>query len=256
MGRGGLTHGGDVVVLIFEDITDLRRLERIRKDFVANVSHELRTPLSVIVANTEALQDGALEEPEVAHSFLSAIVRNGSRMDKLITDLLALSKAENEETELDLIPVELRDFSEKLVAEFDVLMARSGGHIENKIALDIKVMADPSSLERVMLNLIENAIKYSEAPCDVSLYSETSGGKVRIIISDKGRGVPVEHQARLFERFYRVDVGRSRETGGTGLGLSIVKHLVTLMGGRVWVESNIPVGSRFTIELNRSYTQK
>lgn len=227
----------DGTVLVLRDHTRLRQLETVRRDFVANVSHELRTPVAVIRANAEALLDGALEEQP--QPFVEAIARNADRLNALVVDLLDLARIEEGRDPLELRPVSLRDLGRRLGTEY--------GRLDVDLPEGRIAVADDRALEQVLVNLVDNACKYTDG--GVSLRAEPRGRSIRIEIRDEGAGIEPHHRQRVFERFYRVDPGRSRELGGTGLGLSIVRHLVLTMGGRVGVEANRPQGSVFWVEL-------
>lgn len=239
--------GGTVIVL--HDVTEVRRLENIRKDFVANVSHELRTPVSIVQANAETLLDGALEDPVRARTFVEALHRNAERLSRIIADLLDLSKLESGRYQFEVFSVELLDLVEGAVEGVEGKALERSQTVEVAVSPDAQVTADPKALEQVLINLLENAIKYAPAGGHISVRSEERGGKVRIEVQDDGPGIQPEHRIRIFERFYRIDAGRSREMGGTGLGLAIVKHFVESMGGEVGVEAAFPRGSVFWITL-------
>ena len=246
--RVGATGG---LVLVLHDITELRQLESLRRDFVANVSHELRTPVSVIRATAETLADGALEAgPEIAGGFVDAIVRNAERLTRLVTDLLDISRIEsgNYRTEIEDVAVHR--------AVVDAIDA-SGVDVEHRpisVLCDtqVHVMADAFALEHVLINLLENADKYTPEGARIEIRVLAEADDVTVEVADDGPGIEARHRARIFERFYRVDAGRSREKGGTGLGLSIVKNLITSMNGEVGVRENEPRGSVFWFRLPRS----
>lgn len=241
--------GGAVVVI--HDVTEIRRLETVRRDFVANVSHELRTPVSVIAANTETLLLGALNEPEAAERFLSAIHRNATRLDRLISDLLDISRIEAGKYALEIRPLalgEVIDVVERAVLES---CEQRGATLESSCDPDLLVRADPHALEQILVNLIVNAVKYGPEGGTVELATAIHEGHVRIEVRDRGPGIAPDHRSRVFERFYRVDPGRSRHMGGTGLGLAIVKNLTEAMGGEVGVDPREPVGSVFWVQLCR-----
>jgi len=239
--------GGCVVVA--HDVSDIRRLETLRRDFVANVSHELRTPCSVILANSETLLSGALDDKARAHTFVEAVHRNAERLSRLIADLLDLSKIEAGKIEIVRVPVVLRTAIEHVVDAIDPRAREKGQTLSIDVAADLAVEGDPRALEQVLINLVDNAVKYTPARGHVRVGARRSGGVVRLVVEDDGPGVEARHKERLFERFYRVDAGRSRDVGGTGLGLAIVKHLVEAMGGVVRVEDALPHGTRFIVEL-------
>ncbi len=235
-------------VIVLHDVSEMRRLERVRRDFVANVSHELRTPVSVILGNAETLADGALDDRDSAPRFLDAIRRNAERLSQLIADLLDLSRIEAGRHGLKPRRTEIRPILERAADAVRAPMSRKNQAItvsdEGAVA-----SADPEALEQVLLNLLDNAVKYTPENGRILVASQTLEGCVRIEVSDNGPGVEPRHHQRIFERFYRVDPGRSRKMGGTGLGLSIVKNLVESMGGNVGVESGSPTGSVFWVTL-------
>ncbi len=236
---------GEQVLVVVQDLTDLRRLERVRRDFVSNVSHELRSPLSVIRAIAETLQDDP-EAETLMEGYLAKIVSEVDRLTTISNDLLVLSGAESRPVELqecDLAGV-FRSIVEQLQPKA----------VSKKLALTYAgpkhcvIQANVTQMNQIAANLIENALNYtSEGRVDVSL--EELPNAVRISVRDTGIGIATDHQDRIWERFYRVDKGRSRQTGGTGLGLSIVKHLVEAHGGSVSVASELNVGSTFTVRL-------
>jgi two-component system phosphate regulon sensor histidine kinase PhoR len=247
---------GRAFILVFHDISDLKRLERIRRDFVANVSHELRTPLAAISGYTETLLNGALEDPEHARRFLGIIERHAERLGRLVTDLLALSDLELGRTELRRRTVDVDVVTE---ATFEVLRQKAtsrGITLEQAIGPDAFVHADADRLEQALLNLVDNAIKYTPRGGHVTVTARRlddsksrikgmrpEGPIVEIAVSDTGIGVPEQDLPRLTERFYCVDKARSRDLGGTGLGLAIVKHIVQAHGGWMGIESKLNQGT-------------
>ena len=239
--------GGAVIVM--HDVTEVRKLERVRRDFVANVSHELRTPVSIIRANAETLLDGALDERKRAYGFVDAVCRNAVRLSALIEDLLDLSRLEagqypNAQQRIVV--------AEAVAAAIDGLDARTedgGFDIACDIAEDMAIVADSIGLRQVLRNLLDNAIKYSGDGGKIRVRAKRMADIVRIEVEDDGPGIDAQHRERVFERFYRIDKGRSRQVGGTGLGLSIVKHLIDAMNGRVGVEPAAQRGSIFWLEL-------
>ena len=244
------TSGGSVVVM--HDVTDMRRLEIIRKDFVANVSHELRTPVSIVRANAETLLEGALDDPERARYFIEALYRNADRLSRIIADLLDLSQIEAGQFHLSVRGISVKEAFERTI---ESLLARADSRrisLEVLLEEDIDVLADRKALDQVLSNLVENGIKYTPEGGRIRLHAKQVDDKIRIEVEDDGQGIPEEHWGRIFERFYRVDTGRSRDMGGTGLGLAIVRHLVESMGGEVGVEAGQPRGARFWITLPRS----
>lgn len=241
-------------VFVLHEITDIKRLEVIRRDFVANVSHELRTPVSVIRANAETLLDGALDDQEMAPKFVGAIHRNAERISLLVSDLLDLARIEAGTTEFDPQDVLVSEIISRTVGSLSALAASKGIKIQDQTGGTARCWADEGALEQVLTNFIENAVKYGTQGGNIWVRAYETPGRVRIEIIDDGLGIDAKHRPRLFERFYRVDKGRSRADGGTGLGLSIVKHLVTSMGGQVGMEPNRPQGSVFWLtvpSLNR-----
>jgi two-component system phosphate regulon sensor histidine kinase PhoR len=246
------------VVLVFHDITDLRRLEKIRKDFVANVSHELRTPLTSIKGYVEALIDGGKDDPGTAAQFLDIILRQSNRLNLILNDLLQLSQIESGQVLLRKDPVDLRSVLERTVAFIKPLADKKQHTVSVSLPPHIPLVAgDEDRLVQVFINLLENAVKYTPdgGAIAVDLLPAANYGKpdigeaIEVRVSDSGIGIPETDRPRVFERFYRVDKARSRELGGTGLGLAIVKHIVEGHGGLVWAEGNDPHGSRFIVKL-------
>ncbi|MCC6751302.1 MAG: HAMP domain-containing protein [Deltaproteobacteria bacterium] len=243
---------GTLVVL--HDVTEIRRLEAVRRDFVANVSHELRTPVSVIRANAELLLDGALEQPDGGRRLAEALGRNAERLSRLVADLLDLARLEAREHPLELARLALAPAARKAIDTVETLAADKQLTLAVEIADGVEVLADASALDQVLLNLVDNAVKYTSNGGRIVLRArtdETRDAEVRLEIVDDGPGIEAQHRERVFERFYRVDAGRSRELGGTGLGLAIVKHLVEAQGGRVGVEPVAPHGCCFWVVLRR-----
>ncbi len=239
--------GGQVIVL--RDVTAVRRLERMRRDFVANVSHELRTPISVVSANSETLLEGAIDDPPFATKLLEAVNRNAGRLTLIINDLLDLSRLEAGSYSLHksrLFPAKVAwRVRESLEEKAQMRACEVSIHIEE----DLVVIADEAAFFQVLVNYLDNAIKYTPEGSHIELRAEKRKSKVRIEVRDNGRGIPLKRVNRVFERFFRVDPGRSREMGGTGLGLSIVKHLVEAMDGRVGVHNVQPHGCGFWLDL-------
>jgi two-component system, OmpR family, phosphate regulon sensor histidine kinase PhoR len=238
-------------VLVLRDVTELRRLESMRRDFVANVSHELRTPVSIISANVETLVAGALEDRPRAQEFLNAVQRNADRLSRLVNDLLDLSRIEAGSYEIEREPMTAEG---AVSAVFDLLETRAharGLTLNVDVEDDLTFIGDERSLEQVLINLVDNAIKYTPSGGQIGVEIKHDGAEALIEIWDTGPGVPESHRARLFERFYRVDPGRSRDMGGTGLGLSIVKHLVESMRGAVGMRAREGGGSVFWVRLPR-----
>jgi two-component system, OmpR family, phosphate regulon sensor histidine kinase PhoR len=256
--NGTLLHGdddGDDVgaVVVLNDVTRLKRLEAVRRDFVANVSHELKTPVTSIKGFAETLEDGALDDPEAAHRFVRIIAGQADRLNSIIEDLLALSTLEQsgdspllqlEEADLcDVVAVALEVCGPKAEAKSIELREDCPGRLFARVS--------PPLLEQAVVNLIDNAVKYSAEGSTVVVTLEERVDEVVVSVTDEGQGVAREHLPRLFERFYRVDKARSRDLGGTGLGLAIVKHVAQIHGGRVSVDSVVGRGSTFRIHLPR-----
>ena len=235
---------------VFHDITRLKELERVRQDFVANVSHELRTPLTTIKGYAETLLEGALKE-DVAFQFVQVIKRHTDRLTKIVDDLLMLSKIESKEFRLKREVISLRDLIDDVIDFVKGAAGKKNISISrNEILPSLVLEADRNYLEQVLTNLLDNAIKYTPEGGRIAISAiEKESKEIRFSIEDNGIGIPREDIPRIFERFYRVDKGRSQDLGGTGLGLSIVKHLVQAHGGRVWVESRLGEGSTFYFTL-------
>jgi len=240
------------VVAVFHDISDIRQLEKIRRDFVANVSHELRTPVTIIKGYAETLLAGALENPQQATRFVNIMYSHADRLAALIQDLLTLSQLESGTIALESRSVSVHDIAEHVVALLEQKIR------ERRISVDISglagapgILADPGRLEQVIVNLLDNAVKYTAAGGSVSLTAAAEEDRVTVAVKDTGIGIPARDLPRIFERFYRVDSARSREEGGTGLGLSIVKHIVQQQGGTVSVESS-GQGSTFYVTLKKA----
>ena len=241
--------GGAVVVL--HDITDLRRADRIRRDFVANVSHELRTPLTAIRGYVEALIDGPAN-PQQTEKFLGIILRHSARMESLVRELLRLARLEAGQEVLDRVTCQVESIFAGVVAELAPALDSRRQSVSVRVASDAReVVADPSKLHDVFRNLVENASNYAPEGSRITLDATADASWVWLRVLDEGPGIPVEDLDRIFERFYRVDKARSRETGGTGLGLSIVKHLVELHGGRVSAANRPEGGAVLTVALRR-----
>lgn len=241
----------EATVSTLEDITPLKRVDRIRQDFVANVSHELRTPVATVRALTESLLGGALESRETAERFLRDLDRETARLSQLVEDLLALSRLEAGETVLRVEEFSLRSVVEDRLERKSKLAAKYGVHLDSDVDSGITVEADKGLLATLLDNLLDNAIKYNRPGGRVVVSARREGEDLLIEVRDTGVGIPGEELPRIFERFYRVDRARSRETGGTGLGLSIVKHIAELHGGWVSVESEVGAGSAFFVRIPR-----
>ncbi len=240
-------------LLVIHDVTKIQRLERIRRDFVANVSHELRTPITSIKGYVETLLDGAKDEEPLLDKFLKTIDRQAERLNSIFEDLLTLSRLEagGGDTPLDK---ERKDIHEVIDAAVEECLPLAEG---KRIAISVSeqltgtVEVNSRFIEQALVNLIENAIKYSPEGGEIVLQRAAHFSHIGIAVVDKGIGIPAKHLPRLFERFYRVDPGRSRQLGGTGLGLAIVKHIAQLHGGWIAVESKEGLGSTFTLYISR-----
>jgi two-component system phosphate regulon sensor histidine kinase PhoR len=242
------SHLGTVVV--FHDITRIKQLENVRKEFVANVSHELRTPLSIIKGYVETLlQPPPIAETE-AKQFLRTIEKHANRLESLLADLLMISALESQQVRLDLTMLSLDSIAAAVIEELSAQAKAKSVSIDLQIDNRTpRVKADPQRLHQVFFNLLENAVKYTQAGGQIKLSARTVDALLEVWVEDNGPGIAAEHLPRIFERFYRADKARSRELGGTGLGLSIVKHIVQAHGGRVWAESETGKGSRFCFTL-------
>ncbi|MFH1338618.1 MAG: ATP-binding protein, partial [Candidatus Omnitrophota bacterium] len=237
-------------LLVIHDITEIRRLEVVRRDFVANVSHELKTPLTSIKGFVETLLDeGALEDKENSLHFLRIIRTHADRLDALVNDLLDLSRLESQEISLEKDKISLKDLADDVLASFKSQLKEKEITPKNDLPADLSPRAGREEMRRVLINLIDNAVKFNSEKGHVRIYSQDMDDKVKVVIEDSGAGIPEKDVPRIFERFYRVDKARSRELGGTGLGLSIVKHIVELHGGSVGVESTENLGSKFWFTL-------
>jgi two-component system, OmpR family, phosphate regulon sensor histidine kinase PhoR len=240
-------------LVVMTDVTRLRRLEQVRRDFVANVSHELKTPITSIKGFVETLQDGALHSREDAERFLAIIARHADRLNAIIEDLLELARIEESgATDISREPTRIRALLTVAIQTCEARAFEKAISITLDCPDGLTATVSPALLEQAVVNLVDNAVKYSEAgkPVDVSAILE--GDTLVLRVHDRGPGIPAAHLSRLFERFYRVDKGRSRQLGGTGLGLAIVKHIAQAHGGDVTVASRPGEGSTFTVRLPRS----
>jgi len=236
-------------VLVLHDITQLRRVDQIRRDFVANVSHELRTPLTAIRGYVEALSDGEVNAQE-SRRFLDIITRHTLRMERLVKDLLRLARLDAGQELLELNRCDTRGLVHSVIADLTVSLDERRQRVAVSIAPGAETMrADPAKLHDVLRNLIANASTYSPEQSEIRVDARPVDGHIALSVSDRGPGIPEEDLSRVFERFYRVDKSRARDPGGTGLGLAIVKHLVGLHGGEVRVENRPDGGARFTVAL-------
>lgn len=245
--RDGTQHGS---ILVFHDLTRLKQLENTRQEFVANVSHELRTPLSLIKGFVETLLDGAKNDPDLADRFLRTIEKHTDRLTYLIEDLLTISRLESGQIVMNLHPVVLREEAGRVIDDLQARAAEKNVVLVNGVPAGLQARADADRLQQVLFNLVENAIKYGRTAGRVTIGGKANGDeKAELWVEDDGPGIPPESRERVFERFYRVDRARSRETGGTGLGLAIVKHIVQAHGGEVWVKSEVGKGATFFLTL-------
>ena len=243
-------------VLVFHDITELRRLEQVRKDFVANVSHELRTPLTAIKGYIEALQDGAKDDTAQRDRFLDIIETHTDRLELIITELLLLSKLESGQIPLKQETVVLPALVDRTVELLRHAIEQKQHTVVVEVPEDLPpVLGDEEQLRQALLNLLDNATKYTPDHGIITISATVDAPMVEITVADTGIGIPSRDLPRIFERFYRVDKGRSRELGGTGLGLSIVKHVVEGHGGTITVESVPGKGSRFRVRLPMASAQ-
>jgi two-component system phosphate regulon sensor histidine kinase PhoR len=242
--RVARTYGRAGCVLLLEDVTQVRRLETVRRDFVANVSHELRTPVAVIRANAETLLAGAKDDPVMAAKLIDGLHRNAERLARILADLLDLSRLDAGQYRLDIASVTVRSIAEQALSALDNKRSIT---VEIDVPDDLVVKADTKALDQILVNLIDNGCKYGGS--HVWIAAKQLDDAVRIEVRDDGPGIADKQRARVFERFYRADPSRARDAGGTGLGLSIVKHLVESMGGEVGVEPNAPRGTIFWLRL-------
>jgi two-component system phosphate regulon sensor histidine kinase PhoR len=237
-------------LVVIHDVSQLRKLEQIRADFVANVSHELRTPLTSIQGYAETLLNGTLSNTEMSQRFVAKILQQSSQLSQLISDLLDLSRIESGAIELKLAPCKMTEFQEPIISLFGPAFDEFNMRFEWQIPDDLPTpLVDKLLIEQVFVNLIDNALKYTPQGGSITVSGETNESEVIIYVSDTGIGITSDALPRIFERFYRVDKGRSREMGGTGLGLSITKHILLQHGGRIWAESVFGKGSVFKFAL-------
>ena len=242
-----LPSGGALAVL--HDVTRIEAAEKSRRDFIANVSHELRTPLTSIQGYVETLLEDSKPKPETSREFLGIILKNASRMNRLTEDLLALASVESPDYKLAAQQARASVLVHDAIESLGGMVVDSGVRLESADAPDALVMADPDAMNQVFGNLIENALKYGKAGKRIVVGAKLLDNEVEFFVQDFGPGIASEHLDRIFERFYRVDKARSRESGGTGLGLAIVKHIVLAHGGRIWAESELGAGAAFHFTL-------
>lgn len=235
-------------LLVLRDLTESKLMEAARRDFVANASHELRTPVTAIAGSAETLLTGAVDDPVAARRFVEMIARHADRLSRLTQDLLDLSRIETGERGVDIQPLELCGFAKDVLEFFSPRAEERSIDLRNEVSPDIVVLADKQALEQSVVNLVDNALKFTPPNGRITLRASTGGNTALISVLDTGPGIERHHLPRIFERFYRADPGRARAAGGDGLGLAIVKHLVQAQGGEVGVESDRN-GTRFWIRL-------
>jgi two-component system phosphate regulon sensor histidine kinase PhoR len=243
---------GEVLVLL-RDVTDARLAESTRRDFVANASHELRTPVSAIAGAAETLLSGAMDEPGQARTFVEMIARNAERLARLTNDLLDLSRIESRQWPVQLEPISVEAVARRAAEVCAEPARRKRIELRIEVPAEVTVQADARALEQVLVNLLDNAVKYTPDGGRATVSAVVGTDRVDVEVADTGPGIERHHLPRLFERFYRVDPGRSRGSGGTGLGLAIVKHLVQMQGGDIGVETG-DGGTRFRVRLPRATT--
>jgi two-component system phosphate regulon sensor histidine kinase PhoR len=237
-------------ILVFHELTRIKQLENTRQEFVANVSHELRTPLSLIKGYVETLLEGAKDDPNLSARFLQTIEKHTDRLTYLIEDLLTISRLESGQIVMNVQQVDLREEAARALDDLQAHVEEKQVALENRIPPGLLARADADRLQQVLFNIIENAVKYGHVGGTVTIGGRPlADNRVELWVADDGPGIPPESRERIFERFYRADRARSRETGGTGLGLSIVKHIVQAHGGEVWVKSELGQGSTFFFTL-------
>ncbi len=238
-------------LIVLNNITRLKTLEQTRRDLVTNASHELRTPVTSIKGFLETLRDGAIDEPETARRFLGIMIRQTDRLVSIIEDMLKLSEIERAQSTsgVRLERIELSGLLDAVKREFLPMAQEKQIQLEVQCEYGLTAMVNEHLFHQAIVNLVDNAIKYTQSGGRVKVWCSQENGRTAVCVEDNGIGIPREHQARIFERFYRVDAGRSRKMGGTGLGLAIVKHIVSVHGGEVSVESSPGRGSRFCIRI-------
>jgi len=244
---GGTTRGA---LAILHDVTPAERLERMKRDFIANVSHEMRTPLATIRGYAETLLEGGLEDPQNCRKFVEIIQANGVRLNNIVADFLTLSELESGRTDIQPGPVSVNDVLGSALRAVEPAASLMGVRLQAEAVPDLRLMGYGIRLEQALLNLLDNAVKFNRPDGEVHvLVQQGSEDRIEVRVSDTGLGIPPEDLSRIFERFYRVDKARSRQVGGTGLGLSIVKHAIEQMNGTVTVESELGKGTTFTVSL-------
>ncbi|MBI5214605.1 MAG: HAMP domain-containing protein [Ignavibacteriae bacterium] len=233
-----------------EDISKLKKLERVRSEFLGNVSHELRTPIFAMQGMLETLLHGALDDKEVSRDFVERALKNAERLNTLLGDLIEISRIESGEMKMSFRYFDVNEFLSNIITEMKQFAEqKSISILYEKTGSSLSAFGDQERLKQAVINLIDNAVKYTQPKGTVTVSSFHSDGKIKIVVKDSGIGIAQEHLARIFERFYRVDRERSRESGGTGLGLAIVKHIIEAHGSHVEVQSEVGKGSEFSFEL-------
>lgn len=255
VGRGNRfprAKGGSGVLLVLSDVTELKRLETLRRDFVANVSHELRTPITIIKGYVETLldaDDGGEPDPATTERFLTVILTQTNRINAIIEDLLSLARLEQSGRAIRLAPCRIDEAVNAVRLACGAKAEARGMTIRDRYSGDPKVSANIQLLEQALINLVDNAVKYADDNSTIDIGVTNRGGRLRIDVTDTGPGIPERDLPRIFERFYRLDRARARDLGGTGLGLSIVKHIALAHGGDVGVVSRVGKGSTFSIDI-------
>ena len=238
-------------MVVLQDITELQQMETMRREFIANVSHELRTPLASVKALVETLQEGALEDSDLARDFLGKMDREIDEMAQMVRELVELSRIESGQVELHMAPEAIEPVVQKAVQRLSTQAARAGVDLIVEILPNMpKVIADAERVREVLINLVHNAIKFTPPGGRVGISAELNDREVTISVCDTGVGIAPDDLPRISERFYKAD--KSRASGGTGLGLAIAKHLVQAHGGRIWGESVLDQGSVFSFTLSAS----
>ena len=244
-----LDRAGIGLLLVMRDVTALRRLETVRRDFISNVSHELRTPVATVYATSEALCTGGLEDPVIARDFAQTILRHAERMSRIISDLLDLSQIEAGVYQITPTTLNVHERVDHALNLLQPAMHKRQQEVRLQVPAELRVRGHLAALDQVLMNLLENASKYAPEGAHIEVTARQVGQRVEIGVADDGPGIAPHQRERIFERFYRIDAGRSRELGGTGLGLAIVRNLMEAMGGRVTCEANEPQGARFRLLL-------
>ena len=237
------------VILVFKNITEQHRIDKLQKEFVANVSHELKTPITTIKSYAETLLDGALEEKDVAEEFLNVINSESDRMSRLVSDLLRLSRMDYEQTKWHKEKINLRDMVNLIIKKLQIQIKNKNINMHMNVPEELNIMFDKDGFEQIVLNIAGNAVKYSTDKGNVWIDAKRNNNKVVISIKDDGQGIPKQDQARIFERFYRVDKARARGFGGTGLGLSIAKQIAEAHNCTIAVNSEIDKGTEMIITI-------